>query len=94
MSGYYRERQYAATGQTHQIALERLFEGLYRGLIEVLEVAEPAARAARAADYQTSGAKGGPVFLRVGQPALAERKTRKLATIAATRQARHRPAKI
>ncbi len=80
---------YAATGQTHQIALERLFDGLYRGLIEALEVAEPAARATLAADYQTSGAKGGPVFLQVGHSASAGRKTLKPSKFAAVRQARH-----
>ncbi|MFO7640448.1 MAG: DUF4080 domain-containing protein [Candidatus Competibacteraceae bacterium] len=81
---------YAATGQTHQIALERLFDGLYRGLIEVLEVAEPAAREALTADYQTSGAKGCPAFLRVGPAPRAGRDPMRPAKTAA-RQARHRP---
>jgi hypothetical protein len=35
---------FATTGQTHQFALERLFDLLYRGLVEILSVAEPAAR--------------------------------------------------
>ena len=53
---------FAATRQTHQFALERLFDLLYRGLIEALGVAEPAARAALAADYRDSGAKSCPEF--------------------------------
>ncbi len=53
-----------ATGQTHQFALERLFDLLYRGLVEALGVAEPAAREALTEDYRNGGAKGGPEFLR------------------------------
>ena len=84
---------YAATGQTHQFALERLFGGLYRGLIEALGVTEqPKAREALAADYQASGAKGCPAFLRVGQSELAGRKELGPSKVAAARQARHRSA--
>ncbi len=59
---------FATTGQTHQFALERLFDLLYRGLVETLGVAEPTARAALAADHRDSGAKGYPAFLRPERP--------------------------
>jgi len=43
---------FAGTEQTYQFALERLFDLLYRGLIESLGVAEPAAREALTLDYR------------------------------------------
>ncbi len=54
---------HATTRQTHQIAFERLFDLLWRGLTEALDVQPDAARAALAADYQTSGLRGAPTFL-------------------------------
>ena len=82
---------FAATGQTHQFALERLFDLLYQGLIEALDLTESVARTALAADYQNSGAKSCPVFLRLDRPALSHHSTGP-AHIAAlsSRQARHR----
>ncbi len=79
---------FAATGQSHQFALERLFDLLDRGLVEALGVAESAAREALAADYRTGGAKGCPEFLRTAHPT----RTRPIigSPQAATRQARHR----
>jgi hypothetical protein len=79
---------FAATDQTHQFALERLFDLLYRGLIEALGVAEPATREALAADYRDSGAKSRPAFL---MNPLADQRDKTSRTAAApTRQARHR----
>ncbi len=80
---------FATTGQTHQFALERLFDLLYRGLIEALGVTEPTAREALAADYRDSGAKACPAFLQPNPPADACGKASRTAA-ASTRQARHR----
>ena len=81
---------FAATRQTHQFALERLFDLLYRGLIEALGIAEPAARAALAADYRESGAKSCPEFLRPDRPAPSRNPTGPPhMTSLSARQARH-----
>ena len=54
---------FTATSQTHQFALDRLFELVYRGLILALQVPETLARERLAEDYQAQGAKGS---LRIG----------------------------
>ena len=79
---------FATTGQTHEFALERLFDWLYRGLTEALSVDAAMARHMLAEDYQASGAKGCPTFLRMDRPATA--KTARTARTTATpdRQAR------
>lgn len=84
---------FTTAGQTHQFALERLFDWLYRGLTDVLSVDAAMARHVLAEDYQASGAKGCPAFLRASQPAAA--KTAKAARNAATpdRQARRQQEK-
>ncbi len=79
---------FATTGQTHQFALERLFDLLYRGLIEALGEAEPVARTALAADYRDSGAKSCPAFLHPNPP--ADHCGKAPRTAALIRQARHR----
>ncbi|MFO1423912.1 MAG: DUF4080 domain-containing protein [Candidatus Competibacteraceae bacterium] len=80
---------FATTGQTHQFALERLFDLLYRGLIEALGLAEPAAREALTEDYQNGGLKGCPAFLQPTAP--SDRRGKSPRTAAAPlRQARHR----
>ncbi|MCB1918884.1 MAG: DUF4080 domain-containing protein [Candidatus Competibacteraceae bacterium] len=60
---------FATTGQTHELALGRLFDLLYQGLTEALEIDAARARQALAADYQVSGAKGCPAFLRADSSA-------------------------
>ena len=82
---------FAATGQTHQFALERLFDLLYRGLIEALSVAEPEARGALAEDYRNGGAKGYPAFLRLDRSATPHHPARSSHPAMTTRQARYRP---
>jgi radical SAM superfamily enzyme YgiQ (UPF0313 family) len=77
---------FATVGQTHQIALERLFDLLYRGLVEALGIAEPTARQALREDYRVSGVKGCPAFLR-SEPA-TPLSSKKPGT-APVRQARH-----
>jgi len=54
---------YSVTGQTHRIALRRLFELLYEALMKQLidDVAETTQRLS--ADYEASGLKGRPLFL-------------------------------
>lgn len=80
---------FATTGQTHQFALERLFDLLYQGLTEALGVAEPTARDSLTEDYRQSGGKGRPAFLQPNPPI----KTPVRATepiLNPARQARHR----
>lgn len=79
---------FASTGQTHQFALERLFDLLYRGLIEALTLTEPVAREALIEDYRNGGLKGCPAFL---QPnSLSQNRGKSPKTTAPIRQARHR----
>lgn len=80
---------FAATGQTHQFALERLFDLLYRGLIEALGAAEPAAHAVLAADYRDSGAKSRPAFFQP-KPLTDDHGQPSKPAVAPSRQARHR----
>lgn len=56
---------YATTRKTHQIALDRLFDLVYRVMTEELEITEETARAALKEDFAASGARGNPQFLRV-----------------------------
>ena len=82
---------FAATGQTHQFALERLFDLLHRGLIEALGIAEPAARAVLAADYRESGAKGCPVFFQASNPPVNHHGKVSGTSAVPVRQLRYRP---
>ncbi|HRD65502.1 MAG TPA: DUF4080 domain-containing protein [Candidatus Competibacter sp.] len=82
---------FASTGQTHQFALERLFDLLYRGLIELLGIAEPAAREALILDHRASGARGYPEFRRPSQAQdFTQSVTQRKSAVTANRQARHR----
>lgn len=80
---------FATTEQTHQFAVERLFDLVYRGLTEVLGVAEITARAALTEDYRSGGIKGCPAFLRPNPPAENRGQSSKIAAVP-IRQARHR----
>ncbi len=55
---------FARTGQTHAIALDRLFDLVYAALTELFQIAGEHARAPLAMDYTASGARGAPMFLR------------------------------
>jgi hypothetical protein len=79
---------FTTTGQTHQFALERLFDLLHQGLTEALDIAEATAREALTQDYQASGAKGRPAFLQWDQSASDPSQAHR--AISMTRQARHR----
>jgi radical SAM superfamily enzyme YgiQ (UPF0313 family) len=54
---------YAVTGQTHRIALRRLFELLYEALTEQLDKDVAETTRLLSADYERSGLKGRPLFL-------------------------------
>jgi radical SAM superfamily enzyme YgiQ (UPF0313 family) len=57
---------YAETGATHMIALERLFDLVYRWLVEQGDEPTETAQAAILADYQKSGSKGRLSFMQRG----------------------------
>jgi radical SAM superfamily enzyme YgiQ (UPF0313 family) len=54
---------FATTSQTHQFALERLFDAVYQGLIERLHTPESTVREALTEDYRRSGLKSASSFL-------------------------------
>jgi radical SAM superfamily enzyme YgiQ (UPF0313 family) len=54
---------FAATGKTHEIALERLFEHVQRFLVDELGVAQERATEALLDDYAASGARGRLSFM-------------------------------
>jgi len=54
---------YEKTRQTHQIALERLFDLVFEALAELFGVPPDVARGALARDYEACGARGAPAFL-------------------------------
>lgn len=59
---------YATTRKTHQIALEQLFDQIYRGMIECLSVPQTEVFAAVEHDFILSGSKAIPAFLKAGKP--------------------------
>jgi len=80
---------YARTGQTHQFAVDRLFELIAEFLTGELMLPEGDALAPLARDYLESGQRGSPAFLaRAPHPPLALRRMRRSARVA--RQDRHR----
>ena len=79
---------FATTRQTHRIALERLFDLFYRGLLHALAVEPDKAIAVLTQDYQDSGAKGYPAFMRQGTLE-SSRKNRPVGLSTASRQTRH-----
>jgi radical SAM superfamily enzyme YgiQ (UPF0313 family) len=85
---------YGKVQQTHQIALDRLYDLVFDALVQEFVVPLAAALEALARDYEDSGAKGAPRFLEhAPHPATAagaskSAKTRKGANLT-TRQLRH-----
>lgn len=80
---------WATTGKTHEIALDRLFDLVFEGLTQTLQVRDDAAREALSADYAASGARGAPAFLAHHVSARTARASRSAA--APARQLRHTP---
>jgi hypothetical protein len=58
---------YASTGKTHEIALERLFEHVYRFMTREIAIADDDACEALLADYAASGARGRLSFMSDGE---------------------------
>ena len=84
---------YATTRQTHQIALERLFDLLHAALQTTLGVSQEHATACLAQDYTLSGARGAPKFLEaLAHSTAVSAAARKSNRPHASRQARHNPA--
>jgi radical SAM superfamily enzyme YgiQ (UPF0313 family) len=77
---------YAATGKTHEIALERLFEHVQRFLVEELSIRRELASEVLVYDYEASGARGRLSFM-PGAGSRAARVGRQ--TLAPLRQVRH-----
>ncbi len=79
---------YATTRKTHQIALDRLFDLVYRGMIECLSIPQTEAFAAVERDFILSGSKEIPAFLKAKK---SDRDgTRQVRQVRPTsRQARH-----
>ncbi|MCP5427768.1 MAG: DUF4080 domain-containing protein [Chromatiaceae bacterium] len=76
---------YAATGQVHRIALKRLFELVYQGLVTQLGIEPDTAASLLGQDYRRTGSKGLPGFLqaegareRAGAAGRISRNTRQL----------------
>jgi hypothetical protein len=78
---------YARTGQTHRIALDRLFEYVFDGMTTLLGADTETTRAALTRDYHESGARGAPKFL-PGPLSVVENSA--VSTTTTRRQARHR----
>jgi radical SAM superfamily enzyme YgiQ (UPF0313 family) len=76
---------YATIRKTHQISLDRLFDLVYRGMIECLTLPQAEAHIVVEHDYILSGSKEIPSFMKAGKTDHAEsRQTRQT-----SRQARH-----
>ncbi len=79
---------YATTRKTHQIALDRLFDQVYRGMIECLSVPQTEVFVAVERDFILSGSKEIPAFLKTGkQDQEGSRKARQVRPT--SRQDRH-----
>jgi radical SAM superfamily enzyme YgiQ (UPF0313 family) len=76
---------FATTGQTHRIAVDRLYSLVFDGLTSVLSVDTSAARDVLSRDYFESGARGAPKFLAGSTPLPAKQSGR----ANNRRQARH-----
>ena len=57
---------YTETRQTHQIALDRLYDLVHAGLVAIMGCSNEVATHALERDYANSGARGAPAFLKHG----------------------------
>jgi len=79
---------YAETRQTHQIALDRLYDLVHAGLVAIMGCSSEEATQVLAQDYAGSGARGAPAFLKQ-EKSVADRTEKTKAANQATRQLRH-----
>lgn len=79
---------FATTGQTHRIALDRLYTLVFDGLTTMFGIDGDAARDALTRDYFESGARGAPKFLAQAPPSNSTAASNAHSTT--QRQARHR----
>ena len=80
---------YGKAGQTHQIALDRLYDLVFDALWEEFGVAQDAARTTLGSDYAASGARGAPRFLATGSPSPSVPESGRKGANQPTRQLRH-----
>ena len=80
---------FAATGKTHEMALERLFEHVYAFMTTELGLTDSAVAEALLADYEASGARGRLSFMPEAEH--ATRRARNAAERIRLRQVRHLP---
>ena len=83
---------YATTGQTHQLAMERLFDLVHAYLTSVRGVAPVSVAGALLNDYARTGAKGRLSFMDAGRNDSAPRRLPAVAGNIPARQVRHLPA--
>jgi hypothetical protein len=76
-------------GQTHRIALDRLYTLVFDGITTVFSIDANTAREVLSRDYYESGARGAPKFLSLS-PTLTTPVTEAKVHVIAQRQARHR----
>lgn len=80
---------FALTNRTHQIALDRLFELVYRGLQEALNADQHQAREMLLQDYLRTGLKKPPCFIPESEWARLTGQHKRTVTKAPKRQAQH-----
>jgi hypothetical protein len=81
---------FVTTCQTHQIALDRLYNLVFDGITTVFGIDPNTARELLSSDYYGAGARGEPKFLRQGVEGAAVKSLAVAAQTTAKRQARHR----
>jgi len=77
------------TGQTHRIALEKLYQRVHQWLLEEGDVSTTVAAETVGHDYSESGLKGYPEFLSRGQPTSTRESSPGAIRSSARRQGRH-----
>ena len=80
---------YGKAGQTHQIALDRLYDMVFDALVAEFDVSPMTAIEALGADYRDSGAKGAPRFLSQAENSAPQQSASRKSANQPTRQQRH-----
>ena len=89
----YSDWLYAITRKTHQIALDQLFGLVYKGMTECLSLPQSAVYAVVEHDFNVSGSKAIPAFLKAGKPEAYETLKARQAS-RSSRQDRHLERKL